>query len=278
MEDTDATKRCLLDLIETLQARMPIIKEARASWEYLLPSTKNLTILKPVSFDSLFLRLGTVDSIEIATEDDILLPHQIAKALDELERNVHDVVQVARQSISQQETKMTANMLEEFKKKIIANDVYLEELEIDQMRVDFVNDVDMRSEKMILPEGEQYFTHPLRAKNLIVHDLEVESLCGITSECKFDKNFRQFLQRDYIFLCISIRANGVFADWTLKNDEGIASAIVNSSVEYINDVILLHSNLTISKLKIKSLNGTIIDELIDDLFIVNRTQKIKGSV
>lgn len=263
MGDTDATRKCLSDLIEMLQARMSTIKKAEASWKYLLPSAKNRTILEPVSFDNLVLQSGTVDSIEIATEEDILPPHQIAKALDELDRNVHDIR--AKQSKSQQEA--IANMLEE--KRIVVNDVYLEELEIDQMRVDFVNDVDMKSEKLILQEGGQLFTHPLRAESLIVHDLEVESLCGITPECKFDKNL-EFPR------CDISSTNGAFADWTLRNDEGIASALANSSVEYVNDTIVLHSNLTIPKLKIKSLNGTIIDELIDDLFIINRTQEIKG--
>ncbi|XP_071570772.1 uncharacterized protein [Temnothorax nylanderi] len=246
--DTDATRRCFSDLIETLQARMPAIKEAEASSKFLLPSAKNLTILEPVSFDSLILQSGTIDSIEIAAEEDILPPHQIVRALDELDRNVHDVVQ-ARQSKSEQEARAIADMLEGFKKKIVANDVHLEELEIDQMYVDLVNDVDMKLEKMILPEGEQYFTRPLRAKSLIVQDLEVESLCGITPEY-----------------------------WTLQNDEGIASAIANSSVEYTDDTVILHSNLTIPKLKIKSLNGTVIDQLIDDLFVINRTQKIKGTI
>lgn len=190
MGDIDATRRCLSDLIETLQARMSAIKKAEASWKYLLPSAKNLTISEPVSFDNLVLQSGTVNSIEIETEEDILPPHQIAKALDGLNRTVHDIQ--ARQSKSQQE--VIANMLKE--EKIIVNDVYLEELEIDQMRVDVVNDVDVKSEKMILREDEQLFTHPLRAEGLVVHDLEVESLCGITPECKFDKNFRQFLRCD----------------------------------------------------------------------------------
>lgn len=196
--DTDETRRCLSDLIETLQARMSAIKKAKASWKYLLPAAKNLTISEPVNFDNLIMQSGTVDSIEIATEEDILPPHQIAKALDELDRTVHDIQ--ARHSKSQQE--IIANMLTEG--KITVNDVYLEELEIDQMRVDVVNDVDMKSEKMILQEGEQHFTQPLRAKSLIVHDLEVESLCGITPECKFDKNFGQFLRCDISFYHIDL--------------------------------------------------------------------------
>lgn len=183
MNNTDATRKCLSDLIETLQARMSTIKEAKASWKFLLPAAKNLTISEAVNFDSLILRSGMVDSAEIVTEKDILSPHQIEKALNELDYNVHNVVQ-AKQLKSQ---KMTADMLEAFKEKIIANDVYLEELEIDQMQVDFVNDVDMQSEKIILLETEE-FANLLRAKNLIIHDLEVDSLCGIPPECKFDKN------------------------------------------------------------------------------------------
>lgn len=163
---------------------MPAIKEAEASWKFLLPSAKNLTISEPVNFDSLILQSGMVDSIEVVTEEDILPPHQIANALDELDRNVNDIIQTA-QSKWQRETRPIA---EAFTEEIIANDVYLEELVIDRMHVDFVNNVDMRSEKIILPDGEQHFTYPLRAKSLIVHDLEVESLCGIPPECKFHKN------------------------------------------------------------------------------------------
>ncbi|XP_018304275.1 uncharacterized protein [Mycetomoellerius zeteki] len=244
VNNTDATRKCLSDLIETLQARMSTIKEAKASWKFLLPAAKNLTISEAVNFDSLILRSGMVDSAEIVTEKDILSPHQIEKALNELDYNVHNVVQ-AKQLKSQ---KMTADMLEAFKEKIIANDVYLEELEIDQMQVDFVNDVDMQSEKIILLETEE-FANLLRAKNLIIHDLEVDSLCGIPPEY-----------------------------WLLENDEGIGSAIANSSVEYSNDTLILHSDLTVPKLKIKSLNGTMIDQLMDDLFIINRTQKINGTV
>ncbi|XP_018407239.1 PREDICTED: uncharacterized protein LOC108783222 [Cyphomyrmex costatus] len=245
VNNSDATRKCLADLIETLQARMPAVKEANASWEFLLPAAKNLTILEPVNFDSLTLQFGTVDSAEVITEKDILPPHQIENALEELDHNIHNVIQ-AQQLKLQKMT--TADMLETLKEKIIADDVYLEELEIDQMRVNFVNNVDMQSEKIIPLEAEE-FINLLRTKNLIIHDLEVDSLCGIPPE-----------------------------HWLLQNDEGIASAIANSSVEYTNDTLTLHSDLTIPKLKIKSLNGTIIDQLIDDLFIINRAQKINGTI
>jgi len=166
---------------------MPAIKEAEASWKFLLPSAKNLTVLEPeLNFDNLILLSGMVDSIEVAVEKDILPPHQIAKAVDELDREIHEAIQ-AKHLKSQQETKAIADMLEAFKEKIIVNEVHLEELEIDQMNADFVNNVDMRpNPHRILPEGDQYFTHPLRASDLTIHDVEVESLCGIPPECKFE--------------------------------------------------------------------------------------------
>ncbi|KAL0109658.1 hypothetical protein PUN28_014590 [Cardiocondyla obscurior] len=244
--DTDATRKCLLDLIETLQERMSAVKKAQSSWKFLLPSTENLTILEPINFDSLTLLSGTINSIEIATEEDILSPSQIAKALDELELNVHDVQE--KHSKWLQKIRKTTNMLEEFKEKIIANDVYLEELEIDQMQVDFVNNVDVKSKK-IIQENEQYFAHPLQAESLIVHNLQVESLCGITPKY-----------------------------WTLRTDEGIASAMANRPIEYINDTVILHSDLKVAKLNIKRLNRIEIDRLINDLFIINHTQKINGTI
>lgn len=62
----------------------------------------------------------------------------------------------------------------------------------------------------------------------------------------------------------------------LQKDEGIKFAAANNSIEYLNDTIILHSDLTIPKLKIKSLNGTIVDQLIDNLFRINHNQTIKG--
>ncbi|XP_036139692.1 uncharacterized protein LOC105829427 [Monomorium pharaonis] len=248
MGDTDATKKCLAKLIEILQARMPALIEAEAFWKFLLPSSENLTISEPVNFDSVILQSGRVDDIEIASEEDILPPSQIVRAMDELNRSVHDIQ--AEYAKLQPETRANAAMLEGFKEKIVAADVYLDELVIDKMHVDFVNDMDVQLEKMILSEDEQHLMKPLRAKNVIVHDLEVESLCGITPEY-----------------------------WMLRDDDdGLASAIASNSVEYTNDTVILHSNLTVPKLKITSLNGTVIDQLIDDLFIINRNQKIKGTI
>lgn len=68
-------------------------------------------------------------------------------------------------------------------------------------------------------------------------------------------------------------------DWAFKNSEiTIPLDIANNHVEYSNDSVILHSDLTVPKLNVTSLNGVIIDKFIDDLFIINHTPKIKGCI
>lgn len=170
------------DLIETLQARMPAIKEAKDSWKFLLPSAKNLTILEPMKFDNLNLQSGTVENIEVVAKKNILPPHQIEKSLDELNRSIHDVIMP---KLSKKE-EMSTIALETLKDSIVIDDAYLEELEIDQVHVDIINDMEIQSEKIILSERNQNFTYPLRWENIIVDELEVESLCGVPPQCKLE--------------------------------------------------------------------------------------------
>jgi len=190
MEDADVTRKSLSDVIQVLQARMPAIMEAEASWKHFLPFAKNLTILEPMTFDSLILQSGQVENIEITMEGDVLPPHQIEKALDELEREIHNIETA---ELSRKEINVTEDMLKTIQDKIVIDDVYVEELEIDRVNVDSVNDVDLRyvndmqSEKIVLQEDGQ-IPHQMRVKNLIVQNLEVDSLCGIPFQCKLKKN------------------------------------------------------------------------------------------
>lgn len=159
---------------------MPAIKKAEASWKFLLPSAKDVTISEPVKFGNLTLRSGMVKSIEVAAEEeDILPPHRIQQALDKLDRDIDGVLSEWREIVNATRPDVLGG-------KIVVDEAYLDELEIDRMHVDFVNNVDIRSREAILTEGEQQFANPLRAESVVVRDLEVDSLCGIPSRCKLE--------------------------------------------------------------------------------------------
>lgn len=184
VEDTSkiANRKCLLDLIEALHARMPAIREAEASHKFLLPSAKNVTISEPLKLDNLTLKSGTARSIEIATEEDILPPHQIEKALDEFAFMIRDI-EAKGQLILKNKTKVIYNILNKMMQDTVTlGDVYLEELMIDQMTVYNVND--MQQEKSVLAKN---FTDSLCTDELTVRNLQVDSLCGIPWQCKLDR-------------------------------------------------------------------------------------------
>jgi len=149
---------------------MPFIKEAETSWK-LLPSANEETM----KFDSLIVQSGDIDTVKIMIDEDVLPPREIEKAVSELDRDVSDLLNSLKVA--------NASRLLVLNNRIMVDELHVEELEIDRMDVDYLNDVDMRSEMMILPQGEQHFAHPLRVKNAIVDKLEVETLCGIPSEC-----------------------------------------------------------------------------------------------
>ncbi|XP_020279426.1 uncharacterized protein LOC109852574 [Pseudomyrmex gracilis] len=239
----NGNNKCLLDLIEALHARMPAIREAEASHKFLFPFAKNITVPEPLKLDNLTLKSGTARSIEIAIKEDVLPPRQIEKTLDDLAPRIREI-EAKTQLILKNKTEVIYQILDKMMQDTVTlGDVYLEELIIDQMKVYNVND-DTQQEKFVLGTN---LTDPL--DELIVRNLQVDSLCGIP---------RQY--------------------WTLRNNGEITLAIANSSVEYSNDTVIVHSDLTIPHLKIKSLNGTIVDELMNDLFIVNRSQKINGTI
>lgn len=196
VEDAEVTNKCLSELIKTLETRMPLIREAEASWK-LVPSATE----EPIRFDSLIVQSGNVDNIEIMTDEDVLPPRQIEEALNELDRNVSDL------SKRQETANATAPLV--LNNKIMVDELHVEDLTIDRMNVDYLNDVDMRSETVIFSQGEdQRFTSPLRVKNAIVDELEVESLCGIPSKCEsYDLLAEKFSQLFDCFVvsCMSMQ-------------------------------------------------------------------------
>lgn len=47
-------------------------------------------------------------------------------------------------------------------------------------------------------------------------------------------------------------------------------------IEFSNDTILLRSNISLTRLNVKTLNDVNITEFLDELFILHKNQKIRG--
>lgn len=170
-----------MEIINILRSRIIEVQQAEDSWEFLLPSAKDITRTKPVRFDNVILQAGTVNNIEITAEEgeDILPPHQIEKAVNDIDRNVDGI-------LSKWQNMMDTQIRHVQDGDAVIDDAFFEDFEIDRMNVDFVNDV--KQNEIILPEGEQEFVSSLYDESIFVHALEVDSLCGIPSRCKLNRN------------------------------------------------------------------------------------------
>lgn len=50
-----------------------------------------------------------------------------------------------------------------------------------------------------------------------------------------------------------------------------------SEIELSNDTVHLRSNVSLAELNVKMINNLVVDKFFDELFIINKNQKIRGT-
>ena len=244
MEETGVLSKQLSELVETLQRRKPSVDEAESSWPSLFPADEDLTISKPLILPTVILESGTLGNIDVFASEDILAPRELQQGLDTLVREVEGLLGASKNLFTPSSNVSSFNG-----DIIVQGDASIGELKIDKVDVDFLNNVDIRARDVELePTGEP--STPSREKDIVVHDLQVDSLCGIPAQY-----------------------------WALRNSTSKMQLNLGSrEIEFLNDTIHLHSNVTFTKLNVKTVNGVNIDELFEELFIVGQNQRIRGNV
>ncbi|XP_054005323.1 uncharacterized protein LOC128890671 [Hylaeus anthracinus] len=243
--ETDVLSKQLSMLVEILQRRKPFVDKAESSWASLLPANEDLTITKPLVFPDLTLESGTIGNIDVFVSEDIVLPRDLQRNLDALIRDVNDTLKSSKSLLK------LSNVHSLVGNVVVRGDASVGKLEIDKMDVDFLNDVNIQSSDVDSSESAQHFA-PLRGKNIIVHDLEVGSLCGIPFQ--------------------------YWATNTVNDTSRMQINVEPDKIEFSNDSIRLHTNVSLPKFNAKTLNGMNIDEFLSELFLLHRNQKIKGNI
>ncbi|XP_076668762.1 uncharacterized protein LOC143369142 [Andrena cerasifolii] len=246
MEETGVLTKQLSELVEALQRRKPSVDEAQSSWPSLFPADEDLTISKPLILPTVVLESGTLGNIDVFASEDVLAPRELQQSLDPLVREVEGLLKASKNLLTP-----SSNVSRSFNGDIIVQgDASIGELKIDKVDVEFLNDVDIQSRDVELePTGEP--STPLRGKDIVAHDHQVESLCGIPAQY-----------------------------WALRarSTSKVELDLGSKEIEFLNDTILLHSNVTFRKLHVKTVNGLNIDELFKELFILDQNQRIRGNI
>ncbi|XP_076658861.1 uncharacterized protein LOC143362514 [Halictus rubicundus] len=242
IEEPDILSKHLLDLVEILQRRRPLIQKAESSWPSLYPANENLTISDPLIIPNLIIESGTVMHIDVHTSDDILTPHDLEERLKNLILEVNSTLTASKNLLSASGNSFTKNI-------VIEDDASIGTLEIDKLEVDFLNGVDVRSND-VESNTTGGSLAPLYGSNISVQNVEIESLCGIP-----------------------------FRYWVLKNgSSGMDINLEPSEIEFSNDTVYLRSNVSVTNLNAEMINDVDVDKFLDELFIVDKNQKIRGNL
>ncbi|XP_076635349.1 uncharacterized protein LOC143348692 [Colletes latitarsis] len=240
--ETDVLVKHLSKLVEALQRRRPFVEEAESSWPALLPANEDLTLSESLELPGLILESGTLGNIDVFVSEDIIPPRELERNLDALLRDVDDILETSKNLLTSDNVNSLTGDI------VVQGDAFVEKLEIDKMDVKFLNDVDVRP-KDDWNEGTDHLT-PLRGENITVHNLEIDSLCGIP-----------------------------FQYWATSNDTSRMEINLEANkIEFSNDTIILHSNVSLTRLNTKTLNGVDVNKFLSELFILNKNQTIQGNI
>ncbi|KAK2576706.1 hypothetical protein KPH14_005365 [Odynerus spinipes] len=243
---TDSSQKCLSDIIGLLQTRKSIIDKFQSFWPYSESSLENdFADTNTLKFPNVVLKSGVVKKIDLFVEDEVLTPVKLREHFDDLNSKIESL---SKNSLNILRPDAKNNLYGTIN---IDGDAFFKEMHIDTVFVDKLNNVDYNSLDLISLKDDQQFESSLRAENITVQDLKVDSLCGIPNQYWATTDDK---------------------DWKILVSEQ------DSTRELSGNSILVHSNITIPNLRVKKMNDTDMDELIDQFFVIGGNQTITGNI
>ncbi|KAL7302133.1 hypothetical protein TKK_0005357 [Trichogramma kaykai] len=233
-------QQCLYELQVALDKRGAALEESERFMNQIMSGM-------PLKFDQIFIDSDRVElsSLEFDVEDsESLNPEIILDELLELRAKVDDLLRKASM----------ANEIEDLSGRglVVEGDAYINELEIDRLEVETINGVAFDAASILLDELDQTFDGPLEAKNIVIHDLEVPSICGLES-----------------------------SNWLLVGDEektDLSGIDWNKASIVGEDTLVVDGDVFVENLSTETINGKNINKLMDDFFIIGKNQIIDGNV
>ncbi|XP_047361749.1 uncharacterized protein LOC124953829 [Vespa velutina] len=243
---TDTTSEYLSEIVGLLQNRLSIIKKFESFILHSKYSPKNNSnLLDTLEYPSVILKSGVVEKINLFVEEEVLTPSEFRKNLDDLESKIESL---SKRSLNILRSNIKNNLYGTIN---ITGDAFFEEMVIDTISIDKLNNVSYRSNNFISLKDDQQFESPLYVENITVHDLKVNSLCGIPHQY-----------------------------WaTVENkDEKILVSKNDTTRKLYDNRIFVYSNISIPNLKVKKINDIDMEQLTDQLFVIGGNQTITGNI
>ncbi|XP_012277649.1 uncharacterized protein LOC105698191 [Orussus abietinus] len=242
-KQVDVAVTCLTELSDLLENTTSKIESILHLWPSIYPSAENVSIPVPLSVNNLIIEAGNISNI--------IMSNPAAITPEDIERRFTNLSSFASQCLKSSEKTLQygkSNIL--IGNITVESDVFFKELSINSLHTDSLNHKAVNVTDAISSRKPQTFSSPLRGRLLTVHELSVDSLCGIP-----------------------------FNYWQLENDT--MSTLINeqgANIDIQNDTILVQSDLSLGNLGVEKLNRLNVNAFLNDLFIFGYQQHIKGNV
>ncbi|XP_015122857.1 uncharacterized protein LOC107045201 [Diachasma alloeum] len=253
-DKSDATETCLNRLGEKLQKRMEDVEDSRAMWEHLHSASKNLVIdtleadviLRSFQGSTVIENIGIISN----TSEEIIPPKKLAILMEDLGSEIVKSLNKSQHLLRIDESTKTLVL----PSLHITNEASFGDLDAPALQTNLINDEGPNEH--FHNERDQLFNETLRGSNLTIHNLEVESLCGIP------RNF-----------------------WLLKNEFKMTplkplfgSAGSQIQVDIKNDTVFMNSNIFLPNFYTSVLNSVNLSDFLDNCFRPGKNQVINSDV
>ncbi|XP_015607427.1 uncharacterized protein LOC107273586 [Cephus cinctus] len=236
--------KCLQNLADRLKERMPNVEEAKSLWPRLLSSSENINITESIKFTDMILKSGSVKNTDVSITEEIMRPSEISNNLQTLKSTADKILLESQKTVQKNKPNLfTGNM-------VIRSNASFNELHVDSLETNFFNNENIDFKQIISRSKKQEFSEPLKGKHVIINTLLMESHCGIP--------FQYWSQKD--------------KPWRMSLNKS------DRNMDFINNTILIKSNLNVNELRVHKLNNVQLEEFFDDLFIPGYRQHITGNI
>ncbi|XP_063981101.1 uncharacterized protein LOC135164564 [Diachasmimorpha longicaudata] len=253
-DNSDATETCLNKLGKKLAERMEDVEESRATWKSLYSASENV-VIATLEADVILRSLEgstTIDNLEILsnTSEEIISPKELPILFENLESELLQTLNKSQNLITIDESTKTLVL----PSLTITNEAVFGDLDTPVLQTNRINGEGPNEH--FHNDSDQQFKETLRGNNLTIHNLEVDSLCGIP------KKF-----------------------WLLKNDSKmiplrplVAPADLQIQVAIKNDTVFISSDIFLPNVHTVFLNSVNVTHYLNNLFRPEENQVIRTNV
>lgn len=241
------------ELESRLKMKMPYIEKRHEAWKVLQPADKDNMKIPKLSISTLNWDLNSSTKISnIIQKNQTISPHNLKILVKNLAAKVKTLLAISRMLPRRKNNKTLI-----VPHLVITGNAQIETLVTSSLETKSINGIKINNKinNRFSLTNNQTFDEPLKARYVTIHELKVDSLCGIPQKY-----------------------------WLFKNETSkmplkpIDQKVNQSLVQIADGTVTIKSNISFARLKSQTLDMVDLKKFFDELFIIGSRQIIQGNL